>query len=164
VPDDFFARVARIAKRMGSRFVLDTKGEPLKLALREGLYLIKPNLSEMWELAGHELTDERHQSGAALRIVREKQSEVVVLSLGAGGVILATPEGTERLTSPSVRVRSRVGAGDSMLGALVLGLARGQGLRTAVRYGIAAGAAATINPGTQLCSREDTERLFEQTV
>jgi 6-phosphofructokinase 2 len=164
VPEDFFARVARIAKKRGSRFVLDTRGDPLRLALEEGVYLIKPNLREMWELAGQELRDEPHQAAAAMQVVREKQSEVVVLSLGPAGALLATAAGTERLWAPSVRIQSRVGAGDCMLGGLILSLARGMALRAAVRFGIAAGAAATLNPGTQLCSREDTERLFEQTM
>jgi hydroxymethylpyrimidine pyrophosphatase-like HAD family hydrolase len=31
-----------------------------------------------------------------------------------------------------------------------------------MRFGVAAGAAAVMNPGTELCRREDTERLFRQ--
>jgi 6-phosphofructokinase 2 len=164
IPDDFFVRAARIARRMNSRFILDTRGEPMQLALKEGVYLIKPNLKEMWELTGQELDDEARQAQAAMQMVREGKCEVVILSLGPAGAILASKAGTERLWSPSVRVRSRVGAGDSMLAGVVLGLSRGMALRAAVRYGIAAGAAATMNLGTQLCNREDTERLFEQTV
>jgi 6-phosphofructokinase 2 len=164
VPADFFARVARVARSLGSRFVLDTSGEPLRLALREGVYLVKPNLREMWELTREELRDESHQSRAALDIVHRGQSEVVVLSLGPSGALLASASGTERLWAPSVRIQSRVGAGDSMLGGLILGLARDMMLSAAVRFGIAAGAAATLNPGTQLCSREDTERLFHRTL
>uniref|UniRef100_UPI0028B04E47 PfkB family carbohydrate kinase n=1 Tax=Stutzerimonas balearica TaxID=74829 RepID=UPI0028B04E47 len=53
-----------------------------------------------------------------------------------------------------------VGAGDSMLGAVVLALAQGRELGDAVRYGVAAGAATVMRPGTQLCLREDVERLF----
>jgi 6-phosphofructokinase 2 len=164
VPDDFFARVARVARRTGTRFVLDTGGDPLRLALEEGVHLVKPNLREMCELAGKELEDEAHQAEAALQIARRGKAEAVVLSLGPSGAVVVTADGTERLWAPSVRVRSRVGAGDSMLGGLVLALSRGMGLRAAVRYGIAAGAAATLKPGTQLCSREDTERLFQQTM
>jgi 6-phosphofructokinase 2 len=81
--------------------------------------------------------------------------------LGPVGALLATADGTERFRAPSVRVRSRVGAGDSMLAGVVLALARGMTLRAAIRYGVAAGAAATMNPGTQLCGREETERLFD---
>jgi 6-phosphofructokinase 2 len=49
-----------------------------------------------------------------------------------------------------------------MVGALVLALSRGMELPQAVRYGVAAGAAAVMTPGTELCRREDVERLYEQ--
>jgi 6-phosphofructokinase 2 len=163
IPDDFYGRLARVARQMGCKMLLDCGQPALGLGLRDGVYLIKPNLHELCELVGRDLRDEPHQAEAALEVVHSGRCEVVVLSLGPAGALLATAEGTERLRSPSVRVRSRVGAGDSMLGGIVLGLARGMTLRAAVRYGIAAGAAATLNPGTQLCNREDTERLFDLT-
>jgi 6-phosphofructokinase 2 len=47
-----------------------------------------------------------------------------------------------------------------MVGGLVLALDRGEPLIEAVRFGVAAGAAAVMTPGTQLCRREDTERLY----
>jgi 6-phosphofructokinase 2 len=36
------------------------------------------------------------------------------------------------------------------------------GLRDAVRLGLAAGAAVVMTSGSQLCRREDAERLFQQ--
>ena len=62
----------------------------------------------------------------------------------------------------SVPVKSKVGAGDSMVGGIVLSLARQMSMRDAVRFGIACGTAAVMMPGTQLCRREDAERLFAQ--
>lgn len=162
VPDDFFARVARLAKKMGTKFVLDTRGVPLQLALKEGVYLVKPNLKELCELSGQELAEEPEQSKAVQNIVRKGQAEVVVLSLGPGGAIYATSDGCELLRAPTVRVRSRAGAGDSMLGGMVLALTRGMALRAAVLYGIAAGSAATLHAGTQLCGKEDTDRIFHR--
>jgi 6-phosphofructokinase 2 len=87
---------------------------------------------------------------------------VVVLSLGAGGALLITANGREHVRTPTVPIRSKVGAGDSMVAGIVLGLSRGLDLADAVRYGVAAGAAAVMTPGTELCRREDTERLFGQ--
>lgn len=160
VPNDFFGRVAKVTKQLGIPFVLDTPQPSLALALKEGVFLVKPSLQELSELTGLELRNEWDQAAAAQKLVKSGQCEVVVLSLGAAGAWLTTKEGSERLWAPSVRVRSRVGAGDSMLGAIILGLTRKLSMKEAVRFGIAAGAAATLNPGTQLCSREDTERLF----
>jgi len=52
-----------------------------------------------------------------------------------------------------------VGAGDSFLAAMVWSLASGHSLETAFRYGVAAGSAALLMPGTELCRQEDVERL-----
>ena len=57
--------------------------------------------------------------------------------------------------------RSTVGAGDSMVGAMVLKLAEDAPLADMVRFGVAAGTAATMNQGTKLCSKEDTEKLYQ---
>ena len=95
-------------------------------------------------------------------IVASGGAEVVVVSLGAGGALVASSAGCERLRSPTVPVRSKVGAGDSMVAGIVFGLARDYSLRDAVCFGIAAGAAAVMMPGTRLCRREDAERLFQQ--
>lgn len=47
-----------------------------------------------------------------------------------------------------------------MVGAIVLALMRDWSLGEAVRFGVAAGAAAVMQPGTELCHRADAERLF----
>ena len=70
----------------------------------------------------------------------------------------------ERLAAPAVPVKSSVGAGDSLVAGIVLSLARGRPLAEAVRLGIAAGAAAVMNPGNALCRREDVERLYPQVM
>lgn len=49
VPDDFYARPSRAAKSAGARMVVDCSGEPLRAALEEGIYLIKPNPREFRE-------------------------------------------------------------------------------------------------------------------
>jgi 6-phosphofructokinase 2 len=60
-----------------------------------------------------------------------------------------------------VPIKSKVGAGDSTVAGTVLALSRGKSWREAVRFGVAAGAAAVMTPGTELCRREDAERLYE---
>jgi len=60
-----------------------------------------------------------------------------------------------------VKSQSTVGAGDSMVGAMTLKLAQQASLLDMVRYGVAAGSAATLNQGTRLCSRENTEKIYQ---
>ena len=47
-----------------------------------------------------------------------------------------------------------------MVAGIVLALSRGESLPDAVRFGIAAGSAAVMNPGSELCRKEDAERLY----
>lgn len=160
VPDDFYAQVARTGNAMGARVIVDTSGEALCHAANEQLYLIKPNLRELGMLLGHPFIDEDEVETAAADLVAGGRCEAVVVSLGAAGALLVTREVRERIPAPTVPIISKVGAGDSMVAGIVLSLARGMQLRQAVRFGVAAGAAAVMTPGSELCRREDTERLY----
>jgi 6-phosphofructokinase 2 len=164
VPDDFHARLGAMARRRGARLVLDASGAALSRAFEEGVYLCKPSLREFLEWTGETAAEESRWRTLAREIVGKGRCEILVLSLGAGGALWTTRTAQERLTAPAVPVRSSVGAGDSMVAGMVLSLSRGRSLGEAVRFGVAAAAAAVMNPGTELCRREDAERLFEQVV
>ena len=158
VSDDFYARVAGLAQKLGKRFVLDTSGVALKQAGRT--HLLKPSLRELQDLVGREIGTPFEQERAAREIIEQGRSEIVVLSRGEEGALLVTAEECERFAAVPVEARSTVGAGDSMLAGIVLGLSRGLALREAVRFGMAAGAAALLGSGTELCRRSDVERLY----
>jgi len=163
VPDDFYARLARLCREKGTRMILDASGDTLVEAVREGVFLVKPNVAELRTLAGtDDFQDEAELEELACRLTRDGVIEVVVASLGAAGAKLAWKDQCRRLRAPTVSIKSKVGAGDSMVAGIVLGLARGQSIPDAARFGVAAGAAAVTTPGTELCRREDAERLFER--
>jgi 6-phosphofructokinase 2 len=164
VPVDFYARLAAMGRQMGCRVVLDASGAPLARAVAEGVYLLKPSLHEFQALMGEAAAEESRLASLAATAVKRGWCEVLVLSLGARGALWVTASHQERLAAPAVRVRSSVGAGDSMVAGIVLSLARGWPLGEAVRAGVAAGAAAVMNPGTALCRREDAERLYPQVM
>ncbi|MFW5951691.1 MAG: 1-phosphofructokinase family hexose kinase [Gemmatimonadota bacterium] len=160
VPTDFYAGVAERARERGTRVVLDTSGEALSAGVRGGVHLVKPNLRELGQLAGRDVSEDPEQEAAARELVESERAEIVVVSLGAAGVLVVTAGGRERIPAPTVPIRSKVGAGDSTVAGITLSLARGDDVGTAVRFGVAAGAAAVMTPGTELCRREDAERLF----
>jgi 6-phosphofructokinase 2 len=160
VPKNFYAQAARIAKDCGAKFVLDTSGDALDAALREGVYLVKPNLRELRELTGTALADDPALVAAARSLVRTHRAEVVALTLGQRGALLTTPTHTLRAEGPPVQVVSAVGAGDSFLGGMVFQLAAGKSVEDAFRFGVAAGAAAVLSPGTDLGHPKDIERFY----
>jgi 6-phosphofructokinase 2 len=164
VPDDFLARVADLAKRRGARMIVDTSGPALAAAVSKGVDLIKPNLREMRELTGTEPRNAREWEAAAQLIIHNRQATVVALTMGHLGAALVTRDRVWRARPLPVTPLSAVGAGDSFLGALVWRLASSADLVDVFRYAMAAGAAALLNPGTELCRPADVERLAEQVV
>jgi len=162
VPFDFYARVARIGKENGAKVIIDTSGDALRRALEEGVYLMKPNYREFRDLVGKDMKEESQIKAEAVKMVKSGRCEILVISLGAAGALLVSKDITEHIRPPTVPIVSKVGAGDSMVAGTVLSLARGQIPRDAVLFGIAAGAAAVMTPGTELCRREDAERLYAQ--
>jgi 6-phosphofructokinase 2 len=155
---DFYARLAHRLKG-GPRLIVDTSGEPLAALEGARVFLIKPSYSELGALVGRDVSDEDAQVSAARELIERGFAETVLVSLAERGALVVSGEVEQRFEAIPVEARSGVGAGDSMIAALTLALARGEPLVEAVRWGIAAGAAALNARGTQLASREDVERL-----
>lgn len=160
VPDDFYARVAAIAKPKGTKVVLDTSGRPLIEALKEGVYMVKPNLRELEHLVGRKAPKPEIQAEIARQIVDEGRAEVVALTLGENGALLVWKDGLKRLPSPDVEKKSAVGAGSSFVAGFVLALSQGRTLEDAFCMAVACGSAALITPGTEMCRKPDVDRLY----
>lgn len=160
VPDDFFARVVRHAKALGAETVVDTAGAALKAVLAEGVTLIKPNLMELAELVGSTLDNDQDRITACRTLIAGGRTEAVALTLGEQGALLVTATGAWRAQPMEIEVASTVGAGDSFLGGMVSALAAGKTLEQAFRVAVAAGSAAAMSPGTELCSDVEVLRLL----
>ena len=159
VPQDFYSRIAKLAKQAGKKAIIDTSGPPLKAALQAGVYLIKPSLREFKLLMGESLESQADRIKACRSLIDSGQVEIVTLTLGEQGALLVTRDQVLRARALPIKLVSVVGAGDSFLGAMVWSLACGHAIETAFRYGVAAGSAALLMPGTELCRQEDVERL-----
>lgn len=161
-PDDVLAQIAGIAAEKGARFVLDSSGIGLRATLEQvPVYLVKPSSSELVNLIGRRLDDDATRQ-AAQDMVEQGKAEIVAVTMGAAGTLVASKAGAFRLWAPPLRARSAVGAGDSFVAALTLALADGRELEDAVTYATAAGAATVLTIGTQPCRREDVERLYKE--
>jgi len=159
LPETYYEKVAAFAKTIDARLILDTSGPALLAAADEGLYLLKPNLSELSALAGVQHLEMNRVDDAALQIIHEEKCQIVVVSLGPHGALLVTKDGFEHIPAPTVMKRSTVGAGDSMVAGMVYALSTGKSPREMVQAGVACGTAATMNPGTELFHVEDVRRL-----
>lgn len=162
VPDDFYARVAQLCRKFQAKLVLDTSGPALRHALAQGVFLIKPNLNELSDLIGGESLTEEEAELACRQLVVRQQVDVVALTLGNRGALLTTSDKAWRAQALPIEPVSSIGAGDSFLGAMVWSLAAGHDMEAAFSYGMAAGSAALLTPGTELCRADDVARLVTQ--
>ena len=160
VPLDIYARLAVIAKKKKAKLIVDTSREALQHAADEGVYLLKPNLGELSLLMGMDNIPAGAIEDTAKKIINKGHCEVLVVSLGEAGAVLVTKNETHRVSPPPVNRKSVVGAGDSMVAGIVLALSQNKNLKEVLQYGVACGTAATLNPGTELCRREDAASLL----
>lgn len=160
-PDDFLGQVADIAKASAIKFVVDTSGQPLKDALQKGVYLLKPNLSELCFLVGKDYLEVSEIDEAAQKVLETGLCEVLIISMGPGGAKVVTRSEIIHIAAPVVKKQSTVGAGDSMVAGTIWMLDQGKNLKEAVQFGIACGTAATINKGTRLFKKDDALRFYQ---
>jgi len=160
VPLSIYAQISAIAVKKKAKLIVDTKGDALKHAVEAGVFLIKPNLGELSALAGKKELLPHEIKTEARVLIESGKCQVVVISMGAEGAMLVTSSISRQIKPPIIERKSTVGAGDSMVAGIVYALNQGNQLTEAVKYGVACGTATTLNPGTELCRKEDVENLL----
>ena len=123
--------------------------------------MIKPNLKELFDMAGYGEIIPGKYPEIARKLIDEGKTEMIVISKGSQGASLVTKEEHYSVVPPATECKSTVGAGDSMVGGIVLGLSQGVGLEKALQLGVATGTAATMNEGTSLCKKENVDQIME---
>lgn len=159
VPPTIYYRLIEMANKDGVKTVLDCDGEWLKEGIKAVPSIIKPNVHEAQELLGKKLNDEASLIDAVDTLLATG-IEVVMISRGKEGALVSDGKKMLKVTSPPVEVSSTVGAGDSAIAGLVLKLSCGESLEEAARLAVAAGTATALTPGTELCHREDVEKIL----
>ncbi len=145
--------------------IVDTSGPGLIEALNSPAALVKPSARELQSVVGQTLASEADVLAAAVDVFEQSSAGALVVSIGAGGAFLLSADSEPlRLRAPTVKVESAIGAGDSMVAGIAVGLARGLSLPAAAEFGIAAGTATVMTPGTGLCSPGDVEALEPMVV
>ncbi len=161
MPADFYAEIIDVLKDRGIKAIVDTCGPALAPCVTRRPYLIKLNRDDALCLAGD--ADDMPAQELADLLQRRGMAETVVVTTGAEGAFVAAAHDRFHLIPPHVPIRSMVGAGDSFVGAMTLGLTRDWPLEKACRYGVAAAASAVTTEATELCQAASTQDYFERT-
>ena len=158
VPVDFFARVARVVHAAQGSLIVDTSGEPLQAALDAGLFMVKPSLHELRDISGKPLTRLHAVRDAASALVASGRVQIMVVSMGEMGALMACPQGVWYAPPLHVVVHSAVGAGDSFVAGMVWALSAGEDPVQAFAKGVACATATLQSTGSGL---GDTAQVLE---
>lgn len=141
VDPGFYCELATLVAGVGARVLIDASGDPLRRALRSEPQILKPSLHELEAVVGRALPA-RADVVSAARGLLTGETELVVVSLGAGGALFVTASQVVAATPPPVSEGSTVGAGDAMVAGIIAGRIRGLALdetaRLASAYALAA--------------------------
>lgn len=161
VPKTIYRDMVKIAKDNNVLPIIDASGKFLEEAIKAKPYMIKPNLKELRELVGYELNNEYeiiHES----KYICKQGVGLVVISLGSKGAIFTTREKVIKVEAPNIKAVNTVGSGDALVAGFAVALVNKFDLDNAFRYGIACGAANTLEKGIANIKKETVERLFSQ--
>jgi len=160
--ENFFAQLITTLKEKGVKTILDADEEILARGVTAGPFLIKPNIHEFGRLIGKNVSD--------IEEIFEKAQpylgnvDYIVVSAGARGVAGVSKEGNFHVLPPKVKVRSSIGAGDSLVAGIVFVLSKGGSFEDSLAMGVACGTASTLNPGDKLCTKEDIEIIKKDVI
>jgi 6-phosphofructokinase 2 len=154
-------KIITLMKRCEAKVSLDVDGEALRQGIRAHPNIIKPNIHELSELVGREL-NRIDEIVAAAREINRQGVEIVLVSMGARGILLVADSQEYIAIPPEVVVEGTIGAGDSSVAGFIYGLVQGRDLKECLIYAAAAGTATTLHQGTALGEKADFERLVPQ--
>jgi 1-phosphofructokinase family hexose kinase len=161
VDPSFYGELVRSLNRDQLLAVVDTEGEPLRLAVEAEPYLVSPNQQEAEALVGHEFVDEEDLA-AGLDEIADLGARNVLITLKTGCYALLREDRSAlrvRAEAPRVEPTSIVGAGDTLLAGFLAARVAGRPFEDAVRSAVAAGTASVLEAGAGRFDVREATRL-----
>jgi 1-phosphofructokinase/tagatose 6-phosphate kinase len=164
VETDVYARLIREVRKLGVTTLVDTEGEPLRLAVRGEPDVVSPNELEAEELVGHEFNDNDDRTQAVVEMTRLGAAEAIMTVsdgcyarvLDAGSPVLYRVQVEEQ------EARSSIGSGDAFLAGYVAARYGGSSAVECLRYGVACGAESIHHFGAGILEPAKVNRLLDE--
>ncbi|HXH62517.1 MAG TPA: bifunctional ADP-heptose synthase [Fimbriimonadaceae bacterium] len=157
LPDAVAKEVLQAARERGVPVAVNPK--PRSAALYHGCKLLSLNRAEAAELSGSEIGSREDAERSAGQIRERLGAESATVTLGAEGIVAATPVGTMSAIPPKVEVYDTAGAGDTVIAALALGLAGGDLSEALLRLAVEASARVVRHVGVAVPDEADLESI-----
>ncbi len=159
IPTSIYKELCLKAKKHNCKVILDASGDALKQGIEAEPFLVKPNIHELEELTNKQLDSEEMIIKESRSLLTEELRHVIV-SLGEKGAYWITKDDVIKQAVPKVIVKSTVGAGDSMVAGIAVGLASGLLNEEGFRLGVASSVAAITVEGTDIPKKEVVENFL----
>lgn len=162
VPMPTILRAAEMARARNLAVILNpAPGRALPAALLTQVTVLTPNETESAQALNRRPEDETDPRDLAAELLTTGIGAAVI-TLGAAGALLATPDGIEHLSGLPVQAVDTVAAGDCFTAALAVEFAAGRSLRDAVGFANAAAALSVTRRGAQpaLPTRDEVTAFF----
>jgi tagatose 6-phosphate kinase len=163
LPADTYARLIKLVRSLGKPCILDTSGATLKGSIDALPTMVKPNTDEIGQILGRKVSSTDEVITAARELCKRGIAQVVV-SLGGDGAVMACAEGTFRGIAPKLEVVNPVGAGDTMVGAFAVSMARKMRPTEQLRYAMACASANCMSASTGHFDMEVARGLMDGTI
>jgi 1-phosphofructokinase/tagatose 6-phosphate kinase len=161
IETDAYAYLIRDVKRLGVVTVLDTDGEPLRLAMRAEPDVVSPNELEAEELVGQEFNDVEDRAQAVVEMTRLGAAEAIMtVSDGCYASVLDDGHVLYRVSVAEQEARSRIGSGDAFLAGYIAARYAGRPPIECLRYGVACGAESIQHFGAGVLDPPKIDRLL----
>lgn len=160
VPDDFYSEIIKIAKAAGVKSVLDASNAHLKEAIKASPYMVKPNVTELSQIAGRELLTLEEIVRAA-KSLKQYGVSITAVTMGRSGAIVTDGVQVWNAVPPEIQFASAVGSGDAFLAMFMASMIEGASLPDVLVSATAAGAANATTFGAGFCTKESIMELRE---
>ncbi len=161
VPSTIYRELIEMVHVKGGKVILDADGNAFKEGIEAKPYTVKPNLQELEQYVNQSLETEQDILLAGEKLLN-KGISIVLISLGSKGSIIMNHQEAYRVQPFPIIPKSTVGAGDSMVAALVYCILQKKSFEECARWTSAAGTVTASKSGTQVCTLNEVQELINE--
>lgn len=157
-----YKEIIEAIKSTKAKVILDAEGELFINGIDASPYLVKPNIDELKETFNKEINSASDIVSVSRECIISKGVTYVAVSMGGEGSLFVSKDKAFVIKGFKVRVRSTVGAGDSMVAALAYATENNYTIEKAAALASAASTATVMTEGSQPGKIEDIYEFLKK--
>ena len=158
---DIYYELISTANEQGVKTILDASGKAFARGLEAKPFAIKPNIHELEQYLDCKIESEDEMIKAAKELLG-RGIKVILLSLGGEGSMLFINNEIWRTPALKVVIQDTVGAGDSMVSALIYCLLNNKSSEEIAKYTSIAGSVSVSKGSGEFCTLREVEGKLSQ--